>query len=132
GALAGLAGHGREEYERLDPRRRREARLQIDRGLALRRELGEATADVVAAGEGSPGPWDRHKAARQLDRALGERLRSEGHRRPSAPADDSRLDTWKREGAQAARGHARQSSSPVLDDARAVAARRKRQLGRDR
>jgi hypothetical protein len=139
-ALAGLASHGREEYERLDPRRQREARSRIDRELAMRRELGGAAADMAAAaGAGSPGRRDRHDAGRQLDRALGERLRSEGHHRPPrASAGErrstggQRLDAWKREGAAAANSHGRRRGSPVLDDAREVAARRKRQLGRDR
>jgi hypothetical protein len=133
-ALAGLAGHGRGEYEGLDPRRRREARAQIDRELAMRKELGGAAADVAAgAGAGSVGRRDKRQAGKELDRALGERLRSEGHRRPSAPGGGSRLDDWKREGAAAAaRSHEQRRRSPVMDDAREVAARRKRQLGRDR
>jgi hypothetical protein len=132
-ALAGLAGHGRGDYEQLDPRRRREARARIDRELAMRRELGGAAADAAATGgAGSVGRRDRRKAGKQLDRALGERLRSEGHSRPSAPGGGSRLDAWKREGAAAARSHAQRRGSAVLDDAREVAARRKRQLGRDR
>ncbi len=128
-ALAGLAGHGSGEYEGLDPRRRREARAQIDRELATRRELGGAAADM-AVGAGSVGRRDKHRAGKELDRALGERLRSEGHSRPSGGG--SRLDTWKREGAAAARSHEQRRRSPVMDDAREVAARRKRQLGRDR
>ena len=36
-ALAGLAGYGREEYERLDPAGQRAARLEIDRELARAR-----------------------------------------------------------------------------------------------
>jgi hypothetical protein len=134
-ALAGLAGHGRGEYERLDPRHRREARAQIDRELAMRRELGGAVADVAARAQaGSLGRRDRRKGGRELESALGERLRSEGHRRPDAPLGGSRLQEWKREGAAAAaaRPHARRTGSPVLDDAREVAAGRKRQLGRDR
>ncbi|HYM44960.1 MAG TPA: hypothetical protein VES65_02200 [Solirubrobacteraceae bacterium] len=131
-ALAGLAGHGRGEYERLDPRRRREARLQIDRELALRKELGGAAADVAGAGGGSLGRREKRRAGSEFDRALGERMRATGHRAPSARKGGSRLEEWKREGASAAtREHAR-SGSPVLDDAREVAARRKRQLGRDR
>ncbi len=135
-ALAGLAGHGRGEYERLDPRDRRKARAQIDRELAMRRELGGAVADVAARAQaGSPGWRDRHRGARELEGALGERLRSEGHRRPDAPPGGSRLEQWKREGAAtaaAAQSRDRRTGSPVLDDAREVAARRKRQLGRDR
>ena len=139
-ALAGLAGHGRGEYERLDPRDQREARAQIDRELAMRKELGGAAADMAAgAGSGSVGRRDKRKAGKELDRALGERLHPEGHHRPSASGGDSRLDAWKREGASAAAGtsaaarsHAQRRGSPVLDDAREVAARRKRQLGRDR
>jgi hypothetical protein len=134
-ALAGLAGHGRDEYERLDPRARREARAQIDRELAMRRELGGAVADLEARAQaGSPGWFDRHTGGKELEGALGKRLRSEGHNHPDAPRGGSRLEEWKRDGAAAAAPHPRprRTGSPVLDDAREVAARRKRQLGRDR
>jgi hypothetical protein len=133
--LAGLAGHGRDEYEQLDSRHRRQARAQIDRELAMRRELGGAVADVAARAEsGSTGWRDRHRGGRELEGALGERLRFEGHHRTDAPRGGSRLEEWKREGAAAAAPHPRirRTGSPVLDDAREVAARRKRQLGRDR
>jgi hypothetical protein len=134
-ALAGLAGHGRDEYERLDPRRRRQARARIDRELAMRRELGGVAADMAARAQtGSFGWRDRRKGSRELEGALGERLRSEGHRRPDTPRGGSRLQEWKREGAATAAAHSRtqRRGSSVLDDAREVAARRKRQLGRDR
>jgi hypothetical protein len=134
-ALAGLAGHGRDEYERLDPRRRREVRAQIDRELAMRRELGGAVADLEARAQtGSPGWFDRYAGGKELEGALGERLRSEGHSRPGAPPGGSQLEAWKREGATAGASHPspRRTGSSVLDDAREVAARRKRQLGRDR
>jgi hypothetical protein len=136
-ALASLAGHGREEYERLDPRRRLKARAQIDRELAMRRELGGAAADLAARAEtGSLGRREQRKGRTELDRALEQRMRASGHRRPGSPAsEDSPLVLWKRAGAAAAqRTHARGSGSgsTVLDDAREVAAGRKRQLGRDR
>lgn len=51
-ALTGLAGYGREEYERLDPRRARAARVEIDRELARRRELTDGSASVMQAGVG--------------------------------------------------------------------------------
>ncbi len=47
--LAGLAGYARPEYEGLDSRRQRAARLEIDRELALRRE---ARRDREVAGCG--------------------------------------------------------------------------------
>ena len=134
-ALAGLAGYGRDAYERLDPRHRREARARIDRELAMRRELSGAAADMAARVEtGSLGWREKRKGGRELEGVLGERLRSEGHRRPDAPRGGSRLEDWKREGAAAVAAHprGRRTGSPVLDDAREVAARRKRQLGRDR
>jgi hypothetical protein len=132
-ALAGLAGHGRDEYERLDPRRRRETRAQIDRELAMRRELSGAAADMQARAQASsPGWLDRRSGDQELEGALGERLRSEGHSRPDAPRGGSRLEEWKREGAATTHPRPRRTGSPVLDDAREVAARRKRQLGRDR
>ncbi len=134
-ALAGLVGRGRSEYERLDPRHQREARREIDRELALRRELaGAAAQGAEAAGTSPAGRGDRRRARRELDRVLGERLpaSAEGHRRPRGPGDGSRIDAWKREGAAAASSRAHRRGSPVLEDAREVAARRKRQLGWDR
>jgi hypothetical protein len=134
-ALAGLVGRGRSEYERLDPRHQREARREIDRELALRRELAGATAQgAEAAGTSPVGRGDRRRVRRELDRVLGERLpaSAEGYRRPRGPGGGSRVDAWKREGAAAASSRAQRRGSPVLEDAREVAARRKRQLGWDR
>ena len=69
-ALASLVGYGREQYERLDPRHRREARLQIDRELAQRRErlAGGDIAPTAPAPERVHGstpaaPERRHPAA---------------------------------------------------------------------
>jgi hypothetical protein len=115
-ALAGLAGYGEAQYERLDPRPRREARLQIDRELALRKELWGAAVDTAAArrssssGAGGTTRREKRDVAAEFDRALGGRLREGGHRPPE------RAGTGRR--------------STVLDDAREVAAGRKRQLGR--
>jgi hypothetical protein len=132
-ALAGLAGYARAHYERLDPRVRREARAQIDRELALRRELGPAAVDMAASeGTRSLGHRERVRAAREFDRALGARMRAGGHRKPSSRADNFGLEAWKRTAAAATDPRAPRGKSSVLDDAREVAARRKRQLGRDR
>ena len=132
-ALAGLAGHGRAEYERLDPRKQREARLQIDRELAMRRELGGAAADAAAArararrGTGS--------SARRTRSSIGRSASGCAQKAIAARAPPEAARAWtpgNARGAAAARTHARRRGSPVLDDAREVAARRKRQLGRDR
>jgi hypothetical protein len=132
-SLAGLAGHGRSEYERLGPRAQREARLRIDRELATRRELGAAAADVaLTSGADRPARRERRQGRQDLDRALGERLRASGHRQPPSTTASSPLDAWKRAGARSEQVQPRRRSSTVLDDAREVAARRKRQLGRDR
>ena len=103
-ALAGLAGHGREQYERLDPAGRRQARLRIDRELALRSQLGAAAQDVVHANEPAPGRRERRRVERELDHALEQRMRASGNPPPR---------------------------STVMDDAREVAAGRKRQLGHE-
>jgi hypothetical protein len=134
-ALAGLAGYGRGDYERLDPRHRREARARIDRELAMRRELGGAVADTAAHAEaGPPGRRNRLEGGRELEGALEEGSRSQAGRRPDTSQGGSRSEEWKRKDAEAvdARPGRRRTGSPVLDDAREVAARRKRQLGRDR
>ncbi len=135
-ALASLAGYGREQYERLDPRARREARLEIDRELALRRELSTAASAVTTAGERSPGRRERRRAGRDFDRALEERLRQSGHAPPRSrtgarPPEGSPREGRSHDAHRRPRGHtaAGAHESPVMRDAREVAQRRKRQLG---
>jgi hypothetical protein len=123
--LAGLAGFAREEYERLAPARRREAWLEIDRELALRRRLPLAAHDIALEGEQVPTRREQHAAARAMDNALERRMREDGHELPLSRA--SWLEAWRRESsARAARGA---NQSPVMRDAREVLMRRKRQLG---
>ncbi len=133
-ALAGLVGYGREQYERLHPRAQREARLEIDRELTLRRELRDA-AGAVDAGERAPGRRERGRAGRDFDRALDQRLRQDGstaprsrerppHRerpRDAPPHQSPRPDPTRRPGGG--------FESSVLRDAHEVTRRRKRQLG---
>ncbi len=115
-ALAALAGHARGEYDQLDPRRRRQARAQIDRELAMRRELGGAVADLqTRAQPDSPGRLDRHAGARGTrGRALVSGCARRGTvvpRRPRA-AHGSR------------HGNAKAPRAAVLEPALAGAARR--------
>jgi hypothetical protein len=127
-ALAGLAGYGREEYERLDPRSRRSARREIDRELAMRRELNATAAEVAAEGNA---PSLRSREKRKLDKAfdttLRQRLRDGGQSLPSSRTERSAIDSWREVG----RTDPGSSESRVMRDAHAVAARRKRQLGWD-
>ncbi len=126
-ALAGLAGFGREEYERLDPRGRRAARAEVDKELAARRELN-AAADIAGGGSAAPlGRRDRRQLDSAFDSALSQRLRAGGHSMPASRAERSAMDLWRREG----RSDRGSSESRVMRDAHAVAARRKRQLGWD-
>jgi hypothetical protein len=120
-ALSGLAGYGREQYERLDPARRRVARLEIDRELALRRELNETAASFAGGGEARLGRRDRRRVEREFDGSLQRRMRDGGHGMPASRDQRSQLDAWR----EAGRGE----RSSVMRDAREVAARRKRQLG---
>jgi hypothetical protein len=154
-ALAGLAGYGREEYARLHPRAQREARLEIDRELAQRRELNAAAADLAATGERTPGRRERRRAGKTFDRVLEERVRRGGHAPPRSGG--SRSGGGQREGSArggeasetGTRGRAPREGgahdshphgprphapaggreSSVLRDAHEVARRRKRQLG---
>ena len=112
-ALAGLAGYGREEYERLPPGRRRAVRVEIDRELALRRELSEPPEGVGAGGAGAVARRRASSGAeldppreRNTDGVRGSSRDGASTRRPGDPAESS-----------------------VMRDAREVAARRKRQLG---
>jgi hypothetical protein len=133
--LAGLAGYSREQYEQLAPRAQREARLEIDRELALRRQLRDAAGSVVAAGEHLPGRRERRRAEKDFDGALDDGLRQSGHSAPRSrdrpprrerprdvpPHRSPRTDLPRRPGGG--------FESPVLRDAHEVARRRKRQLG---
>ncbi|MGD0452742.1 MAG: hypothetical protein ABSB69_04035 [Solirubrobacteraceae bacterium] len=138
-ALAGLAGYGRAEYERLAPRPQRAARLEIDRELALRRELGE-TARALAAGVDAPRPGrgERRKANRRFDKAVERRMEDAGQRLPASRRQRSRLEQWQQDGRAQASARSQTPTpggperSSVMRDAHEVAARRKRQLGRDR
>ncbi len=132
-AMAGLAGYGRREYEALDAPGRRAARLEIDRELALRKELGRTEQGFAAEREGSLGGRERRKADRDFDRRLEQGMRDGGDTMPASRL--SKLDSWQQEGRAARRtpdAHTREGESSVMRDAREVAARRKRQLGRDR
>jgi hypothetical protein len=124
--LAGLAGYGSEEYQRLEPRLQRAARLEVDRELAMRKEVKSAAGDMAVGAPERLGWRERRRAEREFDDALGGRMREGGHRLPSSQAADAGLDEWRRA------GRARARESNVMRDAREVAARRKRQLGRDR
>jgi hypothetical protein len=107
-ALATLAGYTREQYAKLDPRQRRAVRLEIDRELAMRRELADTARSVTAgAGPAQVARRERQRANREFDGVLRQRMRDDGHRMPN-------------------------SRSSVMRDAHEVAARRKRQLGTDR
>jgi hypothetical protein len=120
-ALAGLAGYGRQEYELLDPRRQRAARLEVDRELALRKEL-KATARSFGAGAAIARSvhGERPRFDREPDSPEG---REAGQRRPGSRVGSSReSDHPGRSGGE----------SSVMRDAREVAARRKRQLGAKR
>jgi hypothetical protein len=138
-ALAGLAGYGREEYEQLDPRHQRAARLEIDRELALRRELGE-TARTLASRQDTVklGRRERHKAGSEFDSALARRMKDAGHSLPASREKRSGVDAWREGGRteESARtqpsGQGSQGRSSVMRDAHEVVARRKRQLGRGR
>jgi hypothetical protein len=130
-ALAALAGYGRAEYERLDPRRQREARLEVDRELALRRELTATATDRVLGGTDPLRAREQRKANRDFDHRLELRMREAGHAMPASRSQPSQIERW-RQSATADRLSASANASSVLRDANEVARRRKRQLGRDR
>jgi hypothetical protein len=139
-SLASLAGHGREQYERLSPREQRETRLRIDRELARRSHLGDVAQDVARERMApSLGRREQRKVDRELDRALEQRMRDDGYTPPSKQPKPSALDTYLEQSPYAragesprAQGGRSRPRSPVMDDAREVEGRRKRQLGWER
>lgn len=128
--LAGLAGFGRQEYERLDPRTQRLARLEVDRELALRKELNVTASDLAAHVQDWPiTRRERVKAHGTFGGAPEQRMRDGGPSKPSAQTE-SWLESWRRD-ARTDRRTVDARESSVMRDAQAVARRRKRQLGRD-
>jgi hypothetical protein len=137
--MAGVADLTGWDYERLDPRSQREARLQIDRELAKRSEMSGAVADMAArAGGGSVGWRDKRQGSKELESRIGGSAHAPIRRPPNGPGpgrrglEDGPEATRNQGAARTAHVRTRRRGSPVLDDAREVAARRKRQLGGDR
>lgn len=138
-ALAGLVGYGREQYEQLAPHTRREARLQIDRELAVRSQLGPAAREAAHGRTPQLGRREQRRVDAEFDRALERRTHASGTYLPGDLSRHSSTGSRADESAsqlsasgQSAQAVARTSTRPrsrVMDDARAVAERRKRQLG---
>lgn len=135
-ALAGLAGYGPREYEILDAGERRSARLLIDRELASRREAwvgqGSRNGEGREASRGEFGP----ATTRAAGSASAGRRPAEAHGGERAyagpPVNRGPAPRVQRDGTHGRPGSATASESSVMRDAREVAARRKRQLGRGR
>jgi hypothetical protein len=128
-ALAGLAGYTRGEYDALGSQRQRAARLEIDRELALRREMHGAVRDVARDAEMRGVDRRRRRYAdAAFERTLAERMRASGRRMPASAGDRSPIGRWRASGRRAD-ADSLAARSRVMEDARAVAERRKRQLG---
>jgi hypothetical protein len=136
-ALVGLVGYERADYERMSAGSQREARLNIDRELRLRRELNKAAAGEPGVEKPQLRGGEQRRASENLDRDLKQRLSADGHGLPPSLQERSPIDTWREEGRRSPKGEAsertaqdRPGESQVLRDARKVAAERKRQFGR--
>jgi hypothetical protein len=116
-ALAGLVGLGSRDYEALAPGEQRAARLAIDRELTVRREVLTAHAGA-----------DPGTGAFEFARAASSGSAGDGRARDSATLRSSGAPVpWREARSRPRRGDP--SESTVMGDARAVAERRKRQLG---
>jgi hypothetical protein len=136
-SLSGLAGYGRVAYERLNPPAQRLARLEIDRELALRKDLRDTAQTFADAAEApSLDRREQRRADGKFDGAVQQRMRDAGHRMPTVHTQSAPRGSWRQMGRTQRGGGVERSSaaerSSVMRDAREVAARRKRQLGRDR
>jgi hypothetical protein len=125
--MASLVKYSRREYDELDAPRQQAARLEIDRELALRREVNATAKDVAVDSGGALKPREQRKTDEQYDRKLEQRVRDGGHELPSSlrpkpsPVDPGLKDPH---------GRVRRESN-VVRDAREVGAHRRRQLGRE-
>ncbi len=131
-ALASLVGLAGAEYQQLDPRRRREARVQIDRELALRREFAGAAEQLSGEGAASLGPREERRVGRDFERTVQRRVKESGNELPASRQPSSAPAPPAAGQAPAQTGPLAAGSSPVMRDIHEVAQRRKRQLGRPR
>lgn len=134
-ALAGLVGYERSQYEQLSPGSQRQARLDIDRELALRRELNKAATGEWEAGKPKLHAGEQRRAAENFDHELKTRLSADGRKLAPSLQQDSATDTGQQVGrdqqeVRARTTRERPDESQLLRDARKSAAARKRQLGR--
>ncbi len=129
-AMAGLADYGRREFEGLDPQRRRAAQREIDSELAMQKAANATARDVAVDGEGSLRRREERKLKKGFDRTVKQQVSAEGHELPSSVRPKpSALDTYL----QDSRAHAKaRGKSSVMGHSREAAARRRRQLGRER
>ena len=128
---AGLAGYAPKEFEALDARHQRAARLEIDRELAMNKAANTTAKNVVAGGEGSLPHREQRKLNKSFDRTVEREVGAGGHELPSsARPKPSEFDTYLQDSSRA-RARAR-GESGVARHAREAATHRKRQLGRER
>jgi hypothetical protein len=116
-ALAGLAGLAPRDYEALGPGQQRAARLAIDRELTVRREVLTARSGAGPI----PGAFESSGARSRVSSGDG------GSGDSTTPGPRGAPVPWRESRSRPGRDGA--SESTVMQDARAVAERRKRQLG---
>jgi hypothetical protein len=127
--VASRAGDGRDRHGPSEPRASREAHGRTGRELPLltaAKEAARANAPVLAYAE-------QRKKDRELDskhtESPSKRSAPDSNPRVSGPRDSAGAGGGRPTGMGDAPMGARERKSPVIDDARAVAERRKRQLG---
>jgi hypothetical protein len=134
-AAAGIADYGRRQYEALDTRGKRAARLEIDRELTARKGASVAGREVAAIGAGSLGAREQKQTDKLFDGSLEQQVKAEGHELPASlkPRPKRLTPETVPRGRQAeGRSNGAAARSSVMLDAHEVIAGRKRQLGRER
>jgi hypothetical protein len=130
-ASAGIAKYTRSEYEGLDASSQLAARSEIDRELARFKGVNVAARHVAARYEGSSPTGEEGEVAKDVDRTLDQLVRAE-ERNPSAPRVKGSTSGSSQHNSRTERRSASGGESGPVRDFREAAARRKRQLGRDR
>jgi hypothetical protein len=130
-AAASIAKYGRRQYEELDAGGKRVAQLETDRELARLKAARTTAKDMATRPQSSLPPREQSKLNKGFDRKVEQQMGTGGHgpspsRTKGSPSGSSQHNS--RTGRRSAGGR---ESGPVRDF-REAAARRRRQLGRDR
>jgi hypothetical protein len=127
---AGIVGYGERRYEELDAGGKRVAQLEVDRELARLKAVRATAKHMATPPRKSLPPREQSELDQSFDRTVEQQIGAGAPKPPSSHVNGSASGAPRHNSRTERRSAGAGESSPVRD-AREVAARRRRQLGRE-